>query len=277
MKIDLGKELASAAQLTRRQDQLLHAAVILAAVAVLLLLLVIGLRPRAAALPVERIVLVADTQLVARLEQRIATFETMLQDLRVVLLQSKFAVKDLTATQKVAKRRDRSIAQDTPEATARRAMRWLPGMQATNIVLSADELGALDALIDRDQSGEQVRALLQSITEPQRRTAYQKQLQRKGDQWLSAALPLIENEDPGYELYCDNALYFYDLISATGEDTALMAYVEAKRSQIELALQRMDTRTRSTESEGRLRDELQTMQERMDAWRTNRPRRARNY
>ena len=277
MKIDLGKELASATQLTRRQDQLLHAAVILAAAAVLLLLLVIGLRPRAAPPPAERIVLVADTQLVARLEQRIATFETMLQDLRVVLLQSKFAVKDLTATQKVAKRRDRSIAQDTPEATARRAMRWLPGMQATNIVLSSDELGALDALIDRDQSGEQVRALLQSITEPQRRTAYHKQLQRKGDQWLSAAMPLIENGDPGYELYCDNALYFYDLISATGEDTALLAYVEAKRSQIELALQRMDTRTRSTESEGRLRDELQTMQERMDAWRTNRPRRTRNY
>jgi hypothetical protein len=277
MKIDLGKELASANQLTRRQDQLLHAAVLLAGLSVLLLVLVLVVRPRAAAAPTERIVLVADTQLVARLEARLATFESMLQDLRVVLLQSKFAVKDLTATQKVAKRRDRSIAQNTTAATARRAMRWLPGMQATNIALSADELSALDALIDRDQSGEQVRALLQSITEPQRRTAYQKQLQRKGDQWLSAALPLIESDDPGYELYCDNALYFYDIISATCEDTALLAYVETKRSQIELALQRLDSRMRSAESEGRLRDELQTMQERMDAWRTNRSRRMRNY
>ncbi len=277
MKIDLGKELAASTQLTRRQDQLLHAAVVLAALSVLLLVLLIGLRPRAAAPPTERIVLVADTQLVARLEQRITTFETMLQDLRVVLLQSKFAVKDLTATQKVAKRRDRSVAQNTTDATARRAMRWLPGMQETNIVMSADELSALDALIDRDQSGEQVRALLQSITDPQRRAAYHKQLQRKGDQWLSAALPLIENDDPGYELYCDNALYFYDNISATCEDTALLAYIETKRSQIELALQRLDMRTRSAESEGRLREELQTMQERMNAWRTSRWRRTRNY
>jgi len=277
MKIDLGKELVSSAQLSRRQDHLLHVAVALAVLNALLLLLVIVLRPPAAPPPAERIVLVADTQLVARLEQRIATFETMLQDLRVVLLQSKFAVKDLTATQKVVKRRDRGSVPDTTEATARRALRWLPGMQPTNIVLSSDELSALDALIDRDQSGEQVRALLQSITEPQRRLAYQKQLQRKGDQWLAAALPLIESGDPGYEMYCDNALYFYDIISATGDDTALLAYIETKRSQIELALQRLDTRTRSAETENRLRDEMQSMQERMNAWRTNRTRRTRNY
>lgn len=277
MKIDLEKELAAATQLTPRQEHLLFAAVALAVLNVVLVLGVLVVRPRRAAAPAERLVLVADTQMVQRLEQRLAAFETMLQDLRVVLMQSKFAVKDLTATQKVAKRRERADLRAPGAAVARRALRWLPGMQETNIVLSADELSALDALIDRDQSGDQVRALLQSMTDPARRTAYLKQLQRKGDQWLAAALPLIDSDDPGYEVYCDNALYFYDIISGASDDTAFLAYVETKRSQIELALQRLDTRLRSAEAEGRLRDELQVMQDRMEVWRTSRWRRVRSY
>jgi len=276
MKIDLGKELANSIAPPPRPPALLIGTLALCGLNAVLLLAVLGLR-LAAAPPVTtlepRVIMATDTQLVRRLELRLDALEQTLHDLRTVLLESKLMLKDFAASQKIALRRERLSGSSDERTTTKRALRWLPVTQPSNVVLAADEIAAFDALIDRDESGARVSEFMQSLTDASRRGAYLQHLQQKGDQWLAAALPLIENDDPSYEMYCDNALYFYNIIGTAGGDRTMLAYVQSKRNEIAMALQRLDARLRGQETETRLREELGALEERMLAERTNRPRR----
>lgn len=91
------------------------------------------------------------------------------------------------------------------------------------------------------------------------------QLQDKGDRWLNAALVLIDEDDPAFMEYYANALYFYDILNDVANDRALLAYVETKRSQLQLAMQRHEMRRMAAETERRTRENLQNVEERLDA------------
>lgn len=276
MKIDLGKELASSIAPPPRPSALLIVVLVLSMLNAMLMVVAIAWRFLATPPVVTgepRVVMTTDTQLVQRLESRLDLLEETLRDVRAALLETKLMLKDFTAAQKVALRRDRLVGSSDERSTTRRALRWLPVTQPSNVVLATDEIAAFDALIDRDETGTRVSEFVQNLTDEPRRNAYLQHLQQKGDQWLAAALPLIENDDPSYEMYCDNAMYFYNIIGTAGGDRTMLAYVQSKRNEIAMALQRLDARLHGQETETRLREELSALEERMLAERTNRPRR----
>ncbi|MCX7846526.1 MAG: hypothetical protein N2595_00620 [bacterium] len=211
---------------------------------------------------------IVESQLTARTELRFAALEATLRELEAEVVQARKAVVALETERKRVERRER-IRRERPPGRAREATVQAitsPLMTAApigTIMLSAAELEAFDRLIDRDEAGEEVRAFLRSLTNAAQANAYLAQLQDKGDRWLNAALTLVDQNDPVFAQYCTNALYFYDIVRDVASDRAMLAYVETKRSQVQLAMQRRELRRMTVESAERTQEDLQNVEERL--------------
>lgn len=278
MRIDLEREMGMLAQ-PRAPRRAFPWLPVLAGLCVLNLLLaalaLVRGRPAAppAAAPREDwsgLIAAIESQTVARTEPRIEALEFTLRELQAEVTQTKKTMLALQAERKIAERRDRARLERqmvrAQQADVRSIVRTAPTVPPPGAArLTEAELDAFNALIDRDDSGTQVRAFLRGLTNAAQASAYMAQLQDKGDRWLNAALVLIDENDPVFMEYYANALYFYDILRDVANDRALLAYVETKRSQLQLALQRHEMRRMAAETEQRTRENLQNVEQRLDA------------
>lgn len=278
MKIDLEREMGMLAQ-PRAPRRAFPWLPVLAGLCVLNLLLaalaLVRGRPAAppAAAPREDwsgLIAAIESQTVARTEPRFEALEFTLRELQAEVTQTKKTMVALQAERKIAERRDRARVERqmvrAQQADVRSIVRTAPAAPPPGAArLTEAELDAFNALIDRDDSGAQVRAFLRGLTNAAQASAYMAQLQDKGDRWLNSALVLIDENDPAFMEYYVNALYFYDILRDVANDRALLAYVETKRSQLQLALQRHEVRRMAAETEQRTRENLQNVEQRLDA------------
>lgn len=278
MKIDLDREMGMLAR-PRAPRGAFPWLPVLAGLCVLNLLLaalaLVRGRPAAppAAAPREDwsgLIAAIESQTVARTEPRFEALEFTLRELQAEVTQTKKTMLALQAERKIAERRDRARVERqmvrAQQADVRSIVRTAPAAPPPGAArLTEAELDAFNALIDRDDSGAQVRAFLRGLTNAAQASAYMAQLQDKGDRWLNAALVLIDENDPAFMEYYANALYFYDILRDVANDRALLAYVETKRSQLQLALQRHEMRRMAAETEQRTRENLQNVEQRLDA------------
>ena len=184
---------------------------------------------------------------VASLEAHVNQLDRSLRDLRSTLKQSQKEIKVVTVEQAVDKRRERLATRDlkksgAPESSAPRAAHRERVAAPQPVQLRAADIAALDSMVDQDLSGDGVIAFLRGITNAPLQQAYLESLVQKGDQWLNAAYPLLDDQDADGLAYIDNAQYFYNIIAEVTPDTGLRAYIEAKRNEQRLALQGYDAR-----------------------------------
>lgn len=211
---------------------------------------------------------VVESQVVARLGLRFEALEVALRELQREVGQVRKSVLALQAERKVVARRERGT--ERREREARRATEAqavvrpaLSAPVAGTVVLSEAELEAFDRLIDRDDTGLEVRAFLRGLTNAAQANAYLAQLQDKGDRWLNAAMTAADEMDPLFGEYYTNALYFYDIVRDVAADKALVAYAETKRSQLQVAQQRHELRRMTAEREERTQESLERVEERL--------------
>ncbi len=277
MKIDLERELGLVAAPAASPPRGIPWLPLLAVVCGLNLLIAAGalLRGRAAAPPTlpprddwSGLIAAIESQTVARTEPRFEALEFAVRDLQADASQTRKTLLAVQTELKVAERRERAGRQITraQQADVRSIVRAAPAAPTPGAArLSTAELDTFNLLIDGDERGLAVRAFLRGITNAAQASAYLAQLQNKGDRWLNAAVALIDDDDPAFDEYCANALYFYDILRDVASDTAMLAYVETKRGQLQLAMQRHEMRRLAAETERRTRANLQSVEDRLDA------------
>ena len=108
-------------------------------------------------------------------------------------------------------------------------------------------LSGVPANIDEDDTGDQVRDFINSQTDPGKRLSYVQVMQRKGNQWYDAAINAIRNDDPDSQMFVENTMYFYNVLSDTSRDNATIALIQAKINQLKLVQQNADMQAKTDE------------------------------
>lgn len=202
-------------------------------------------------IPVSKIVEVT-SQMFAYTDVRLTQLENAVNDINSSL---KASQKDLTlveAEQRINKKRERRKTRAMQKSglsdkDIKEAINNLQTPPHQAAPLNAEETAAFDSLIDDDDSGDQVRAFITSQTDPGKRLSYVMVMRRKGDQWYDAALNAIRNDDPDSQMFVENTLYFYSILSDTSSDNATVALIQAKINQLELAQQNADIQAKTEE------------------------------
>jgi hypothetical protein len=216
-------------------------------------------------IPVSKIVEVT-SQMFAYTEVRLSQLENAVNNINSSLKESQ---KDLTlveAEQRITKKRERRKIRamqksgmsdkDIKDAIANLQT---PPPQATP--LNAEETARFDALIDEDDSGDQVRALINSQTDPGKRLSYVQVIRRKGDQWYDAAINAIRSNDPDSQMFVENTMYFYNILSDTSRDNATIALIQAKINQLKLTQQNADIQAKTEELSEQQKQQLADLKE----------------
>jgi len=115
------------------------------------------------------------------------------------------------------------------------------------IDITDQEKDKLDDLIDRDESGAQIRAYINALPSIKQRKTVIEYLKKKGNQWFRAALPLLNENDPDADIYVENTKYFFEIIRDVSRNSAIIAYAGSKLNQLELAVQRSEIKRISEE------------------------------
>jgi hypothetical protein len=271
VKIDLEKELGLDQPAPRTQVPWLP---VLAALGLLNLVLVAAAlclvvrsqAPPAAPQDASGPVISSGSQAFERTEARLASLEHSVHELRVTVGDYNKTVRDLMLKDRISERRSRTRSGQgtnaTPASGSYRTTTRAPAMvqDIQPVSLSSEEQQLLDSLADRDTTGGQVSDFIRGITNAPKRDACIKYLLKKADAWLASAVGL-SFDDSDFELYADNALYFYNIVSATGTDNGVLAYAEAKRSQLQFERERRDARLAMDEENARLREQLSRLEQ----------------
>ena len=206
-----------------------------------------------------------NSQSLAEISKRLAVFERMQRDIRINQKKSRKEMSVVAAAREVEKKRERMKQKELKKSGLTdediRALKDAGPGQQPRLKLSDEETSELDALVDSDDSGAQVRAYIRAISSVPKRNANIQYLKNKGDQWFSATLPLLNSSDPDANLYVDSARYFYDIINDVSDNNALIAYVNSKLHQLELAIQKADFREAAEEERISRQEELEQLRE----------------
>jgi hypothetical protein len=244
MKFDLEKELGLGQP--RRGQRSVWLVIILVVCGLNLVLAAValwrGARQSAPAPPQQTTVVVQqDTQSLELVSARMTALERSLRELRSTVRQSSKNLAAVQAQDEIEERRERVRARQLERQgfdadDIQRAVRAAQVPRSKAADLSSEQQNAFDTLIDSDDSGTAVQQFLLGLNSDAALRAYIQILREKGEQWLDAALALPD-DSPDFTIYTDNALYFFDIIAAVSTDSSTLAYVETKRTQIQLATQ----------------------------------------
>jgi hypothetical protein len=266
MQFDLQKELGLSRSQTQRRFPWLYVIAGFCAVNVIvvigiLILVLSGLDGKKDPnyIPNEDIV-EATKQMFDNFDLRIATLETAIKEITTSLKSSQ---KDLTlidAEQRITKKREKRKTRTMQksgmtDSDVQDAINDLHSPPPEAARLSAEEQANFDALIDQDDTGNQVRNFITSL-DVAKQLSYLRVLRRKGDQWYVAAVQAIKDDDEDKQVFVDNAMYFYSIISDTSRDNATIALTQTKITQLKMVQQnaeiKADAADLSTEQEQKI-------------------------
>lgn len=207
------------------------------------------------------------SQLVVRLVAKLDSIDDELQNVRMENRTIKKEIASLSTIEDKLKKQERMKKKALEKAglsadQLKKAMReTLPG-SIPPAELSVEEKQDFDTLIDNDDTGASVEAFISQITQPARKAGYIQHLQEKGDQWADAALDAVTQGDAVYSEYSDNADYFYTIISRVSDNTSLLAYIGARRSQLDLAIQNLQLQDDIAWQQDQTAEQIDELQER---------------
>lgn len=176
--------------------------------------------------------------LLSRLSTKIEDLERNMHDVRDDNRQIKSDLAAFRATRSQIARDERLQQRATRDGVTRRERTAVapPADEPARVRLTEEERQEFDRLIDTDQTGARTESFLRAQS-PEHQEAYLRYMRDKGDLWADAALNAIQSFDDAYEDYADNAEFFYTIISRVSDDTALLAYVNGRRSNLTIAEQ----------------------------------------
>ena len=127
--------------------------------------------------------------------------------------------------------------------------------------ITDEEKDKLDDFIDRDESGEQMRAYIRALPSIKQKKAVIEYLKIKGNQWFKATLPLLVEDDPDADFYVDNTRYFFEIIRDVSDSSAVIAYAGSKLNQLDLAVQKAEFRKIAEDESFKRQEELDNLKE----------------
>ena len=191
---------------------------------------------------------------IEKMTARLNSLEKTFRELKVNQKHTKKTLSVVAAEHGVSKRKDRMFKRELKKAgltekEMKRAIRKtiFPNHEVTQLT-SQDKIN-INSLIDSDDTSLGVQDFIASVTNFYKQDAYLEYIRNKGDEWLDAALPLVSEDRNLFDEYLDNALYFYDIVSSISKNNAMIAYVEAKKNQADLAVQNDDIQIETEEAE----------------------------
>jgi hypothetical protein len=215
----------------------------------------------------ETVIVQQDTQSLQIVDARMEALERSLRELRTTVRQSSKNLAAVNAQKEIKERRERIQTKDLEEQGVepeeiRRAVRSAQMPEAPRAELTDEQRTAFDALIDSDSSGGSVQQFLRALNNKGELQAYVEILRAKGDQWFDAAVAEPQGSE-SFGPYIDNALYFYNIIAAVSSDSSTVAYIESKRTQIQLALQNRRLIDENAARTEQTREAMAEMEERL--------------
>ena len=191
---------------------------------------------------------------IKKMSARLNSLEKTFRELKVNQKHTKKTLSVVAAKHDVSKRKDRMFKRELKKAgltekEMRKAIRKTIFPTQEDIQLTSQDKNNINSLIDSDDTSLGVRDFVASVTNTFKQTAYLEYLRNKGDEWLDVALPLVSEDRILFDEYLDNALYFYDIVSAISKNNAMIAYVEAKKNQADLAVQNDDIQIKNEENQ----------------------------
>jgi len=267
MKIDLEKELGLNQASKPDNFPWLKAVVLLCAVNFILLIVLFfstkngsaGASASASSLAL------MNSQFVANVSARLANIEQLQRQFRITQKKSTKEISIVSADSKLEKKRDRMKRKELKKSGLNDdeidALDSSLHSNRENKIISDNEKIKLDDLIDKDESGAQIRAYIRALPSAPQKKAVIEYLKRKGNKWFNATMPVLADNDPDADIYIDNTRYFFEIVRDVSDRSATIAYAGSKLNQLELAAQKAEFR-RFAEDESIIRqDELDDLKE----------------
>lgn len=201
--------------------------------------------------------------LVNRLAAKLNNIERMQKQLRSAQKKSTKELTVVTAAKKIEQKRKRMQQKKIKKSGVDNEKFNALGSTVLNkkINLPQEEKNKLDDIIDRDESGEQLKAYIRALKSPAHKKAVIAYLKQKGNQWFKATLPLIADDDLDVDIYIDNTKYFFNIIRDTSDNSADIAYAGSKLSQLEIAIQKAEFRKIAEEERLNRQEEIENLKE----------------
>jgi len=194
----------------------------------------------------------ATKQMFDNFDVRISQLEVAIKEINTSLKTSKKDLTMIDAEQRISKKREQRKIRTMQksglsDADVNSTISNLQKPPREAAPLSYDEQAEFDALIDQDDSGDQVRNFIKAQATPGKQQSYIRSIRRKGDQWYVATLKAIQNDDEDSQIYIDNTMYFYSILSDTSRDNATIALIQTKINQLTLAQQNAEMKATATD------------------------------
>ena len=206
-----------------------------------------------------------NSQFIANVSVRLTNIEQLQKQLRTTQKKSKKALSIAATDKKLQMKHERmkqkklkksGLAEDEFDALG-------SSIQNKNGIgnITDKEKDKLDDFIDRDESGEQMRAYIRALPSIKQKKAVIEYLKVKGNQWFKATLPLLIEDDPDADFYVDNTRYFFEIIRDVSDSSAVIAYAGSKLNQLDLAVQKAEFRTIAENESLKRQEEFDNLKE----------------
>jgi len=206
-----------------------------------------------------------NSQFIASVSVRLANIEQMQRQLRITQKKSKKILSIAASNKKLKDKHERMKQKKLNKSglTDEEFDDLGNSVQKNNVGVSItdEEKNKLDDLIDRDESGVQIRAYINALPSAKQRRIIIEYLKKKGNQWFKATLPLLIEDDPDADIYVDNTRYFFEIIRDVSDNSATIAYAGSKLNQLELAAQKAEFKKLAEEERFNRQDELDELRE----------------
>ena len=266
MKIDLEKELGFTQASKPNKFPWLKVIVFLCAANFLFLVIILfNSKSNKYTSVSENSFIAMNSQFIASVSVRIANIEKMQRQLRITQKTSKKILSIAATSKKLEEKHERMKQKKLNKSGLTDDEFDDLGSSVQNksgqINITDEEKNKLDDLIDRDESGLQIRAYINALPSAKQRRVIIEYLKKKGNQWFKATLPLLIENDPDADLYVDNTRYFFEIIRDISDNSATIAYAGSKLNQLELAAQKAEFIRLAEEEKLNRQDELDELRE----------------
>ena len=205
----------------------------------------------------------SNTQLVYQISVELKSIKRLQKQLRATQKKSTKELTVVTAAKKIEEKRKRmeekKIKKSDVNPNQYKSLN--DSLQNQNLNISDEEKSKLDDIIDRDETGAQLKAYIRPIPSKEHKATVIAYLKRKGNQWFNATIPLIEEDDPDVDIYIQNTKYFFNIIRDTSDNSADIAYAGSKLNQLDIAIQKADIRKMAEEQIISRKEDLENLKE----------------
>ena len=266
MKIDLEKELGLNQASQPDKFPWMKVIVFLCTVNFLLIIIILfNSKPDRSGIINEKAFIEMNSQFIATVSARLSNIEQLQKQLRTSQKKSKKALA-IAATDKKLEEKKRRMKQKKLKKSGMDEEEFDElgsSIQNRNGFgnITDEEKDKLDDFIDRDESGEQIRAYIRALPSIKQKKAVVEYLKNKGNQWFKATLPLLAENDPDADLYVDNTRYFFEIVRDVSGNSAVIAYAGSKLNQLELAVQKAEIRNIAESESLKRQEELDNLKE----------------